>query len=56
MDKYVQWSMRRMNSLVPISYGCVIGCEIPEEPPVQNQKWFISIDKLKDAIRIMLDG
>lgn len=55
MDKYVQWSMRRMNSLVPIRYGCVIGCEIPTSvPPSHNQKWFIRLDRLERAIASML--
>lgn len=54
MDKYVQWSMRRINSLVPIQYGCLIGCEIQEDPSSHNQKWIMSIERLKQAISEML--
>ena len=55
MDNYVQWSMRRMNSLVPVNYGCVVGCEIPDSESGTNSKWLISIDRLEQALRGMMD-
>lgn len=54
LDKYVQWSMRRINSLVPIVYGCVIGREDGNEQHTWKRTWTIDIDQVCSATKEML--
>jgi capsular polysaccharide biosynthesis protein len=54
LDHYIQWSMRRINSLVPIRYGCVIGRENGDEQQTWKRTWTIDIQELDATIGDML--
>lgn len=46
----VQWSMRRINSLAKVSYGCIIGYEVGVSGEQWRQPWKIDLKKLEHAI------
>lgn len=53
-DTYVQWSMRRLASLVPLRYGCVIGREIGSSKVQQLKTWSIDLQLVKKALSEVL--
>lgn len=53
-DNYVQWSMRRIGSLAPMIYGCVIGHEEGSAEMTWKRKWTIDIPQVDAAIQEML--
>jgi capsular polysaccharide biosynthesis protein len=58
IDSYVQWSMRRLASVVPLRYGCVIGHEV-EMQSVPSLKlngiaWSVDVDEVETAVKSLL--
>ncbi len=50
MDNYVQWSMRRLASVVPLRYGCVIGREQGLATGQHQKKWIINPESIRKAV------
>ncbi len=53
-NNYVQWSMRRIGSLVPMEYGCIIGKEIGEAKQTWQRKWHLDVSDLANALKDFL--
>lgn len=53
-DFYVQWCMRRIASLVPVRYGCVIGRAESEAHTQQALNWRVDADQVAAALDDML--
>ncbi len=52
VDSYVQWSMRRTASVVPLRYGCVLGHEVApwQDAPDQVGGWTVDLARVRDAL------
>ena len=54
LDNYVQWCMRRVNGLVPTTYGGLIGRGNGKGGHTWRRQWTLEIDQLQSAIEEML--
>ncbi len=54
MDNYVQWSMRRLASVVPLRYGCVLGREQGAAPGQHQKTWSIDVAAVERAVHAAL--
>ena len=50
MDNYVQWSMRRLASVVPLRYGCVLGRELGSAPGQHQKAWTVDVAEVRRAV------
>lgn len=54
VDGYVQWSMRRLASVLPLRYGCAIGREIGSQVNQHDKQWQIDPDCVREMLRAAL--
>lgn len=52
VDSYVQWSVRRTASVVPLRYGCVLGHEVApwRDRPDQVGAWTVDLAQVRHAL------
>jgi hypothetical protein len=54
VESYVQWSMRRLGSLISVRYGCIVGNEVGFSVGQHGKVWIVDIGLVESTLSRML--